>query len=87
MQTIRWFDDISAEGTAVVGGKNASLGEMIGQLQRAGIRVPDGFTTTAEAYWAFVDANDLRDRVAEQIDRLHDGRTSPTSDITCGASS
>ncbi len=47
----------------IVGGKNASLGEMMQQLQSTGVRVPDGFATTAEAYWAFLDANGLRDRI------------------------
>jgi pyruvate, water dikinase len=48
---IRWFEDLSSEDVQVVGGKNASLGEMIRSLKEEGIRVPDGFATTADAYW------------------------------------
>lgn len=70
---IRWFDTLTSDDVSEVGGKNASLGEMISKLGDAGIRVPTGFATTADAYWAFLDANDLRDHIVEQIDRLHDG--------------
>ncbi|MGY6502590.1 MAG: phosphoenolpyruvate synthase [Acidimicrobiales bacterium] len=70
---IRWFADLGSDDTPVVGGKNASLGEMVSHLADAGIRVPDGFATTADAYWDLLDENDLRDRIADQIDRLHDG--------------
>jgi pyruvate,water dikinase len=44
----------------VVGGKNASLGEMYSTLSSEGIRVPDGFATTADAFWHFIDHNELR---------------------------
>lgn len=50
-----------------VGGKNASLGEMIQHLQTVGIRVPDGFATTAQAYWHFLDKNGLREPIAEKL--------------------
>ncbi len=68
-----WYSQLSAADTGLVGGKNASLGEMISALAGRGIRVPDGFATTARAYWEFVDANGLRELIAEQIDRLHAG--------------
>ncbi len=70
---VRWFDELSAEDTPVVGGKNASLGEMVQQLSAQGIRVPIGFATTAAAYWDLIDANDLRGRIGDQIDALHAG--------------
>ena len=44
---IQWFKDLGMNDVAVVGGKNASLGEMIANLANAGISVPDGFATTA----------------------------------------
>ena len=53
----------SEEGSSEIkklGGKNASLGEMSRNMRRDGIPVPDGFGVTAQAYWAFIDANDLR---------------------------
>ena len=53
-----------------VGGKNASLGEMLSQLEAAHIRVPDGFATTAEAFRDFLDAGKLRPRIAEALDAL-----------------
>ena len=56
---------------ARVGGKNASLGEMIGTLAGAGISVPGGFATTAAAYWRFIEANALQDRIALEIGRLN----------------
>jgi pyruvate,water dikinase len=62
---IRWFEDLTGEDVAQVGGKNASLGEMIGELRAEGVRVPGGFATTAAAYRAFVDHNDLAPRLAE----------------------
>ena len=55
-----------------VGGKNASLGEMIGNLRDSGIRVPGGFATTAAAYWRYVEANGLEKPIAEQIGQLKD---------------
>ncbi|MFO7766802.1 MAG: PEP/pyruvate-binding domain-containing protein [Pelovirga sp.] len=48
--SIRWFADLNNEDVALVGGKNASLGEMIGTLKAEGIQVPDGFATTSRAY-------------------------------------
>src|SRR3954453_10337692 len=53
-----------------VGGKNASLGEMISQLGGAGIRVPSGFATTAFAFGEFLDQNKLRERIAARLERL-----------------
>jgi pyruvate,water dikinase len=55
---------------AQVGGKNASLGEMISQLGDAGIRVPGGFATTAFAYREFVAHNDLGPRIAARLEEL-----------------
>lgn len=70
---VRWLSELSASEVALVGGKNASLGEMIRRLGAARVRVPGGFATTVDAYWRFLDANGLRERIAEQIDRLHGG--------------
>ncbi len=57
-----------------VGGKNASLGEMIGHLAGQGIRVPHGFATTADAYWGFVDRSGLRERITVELADLAAGR-------------
>ncbi|MBS3803208.1 MAG: phosphoenolpyruvate synthase [Oleiphilaceae bacterium] len=55
-----------------VGGKNASLGEMIQQLEEAGVRVPGGFATTSEAYWWFLDEAGIRARLDEILSQLSD---------------
>jgi len=52
---------------AEVGGKNASLGELIGKLHKSGIRVPGGFATTADAYWHFLDASNLRAAIEQRL--------------------
>jgi len=65
---IRQFDTLGAEDIPRVGGKNASLGEMIGALKDSGIRVPDGFATTADTYWRFLDANDLLAHIQSELE-------------------
>nr|WP_258534326.1 phosphoenolpyruvate synthase [Streptomyces sp. PT12] len=70
---VRWLDSLSSDDVALVGGKNASLGEMLKHLVSRGLRVPMGFAVTARAYGDFLDANDLRGRVAERIDALRHG--------------
>ncbi|WP_374615050.1 phosphoenolpyruvate synthase [Sphingorhabdus sp.] len=54
-----WFADLRRSDTAKVGGKNASLGEMVSKLADTGVSVPDGFATTANAFREFVEANAL----------------------------
>jgi pyruvate,water dikinase len=58
-----WFEQISIKDIATVGGKNASLGEMYQNLNSQSIKVPNGFATTAEAFWDFVDHNKIRDKI------------------------
>ncbi|MDN3507064.1 MAG: phosphoenolpyruvate synthase [Simkaniaceae bacterium] len=57
------FDELGIDDVPVVGGKNASLGEMIRTLKKKGIRVPLGFATTAEGFHAFLDHNHLRPKI------------------------
>jgi pyruvate,water dikinase len=61
------FARLGIRDVGTVGGKNASLGEMIGALAQAGVRVPDGFATTAQAYRDFLAQNGLGDRIASQL--------------------
>ena len=68
-----WYADLSSGDIAKVGGKNASLGEMITRLQRAGINVPDGFATTAEAYWLFLNENRLTERIRARLTEFKNG--------------
>ena len=70
---VRWFEDLDNDDVPLVGGKNASLGEMIQTLSEAGIRVPGGFATTADAYRAVVEHNDLADLIREHMDALDSG--------------
>jgi pyruvate,water dikinase len=71
---VMWFEDLSRGDVALVGGKNSSLGEMVRQLGRKGIRVPGGFATTADAYRAYLTANDLEARIDDVITRWQDHR-------------
>ena len=64
------LDQLSMADVPRVGGKNASLGEMIGSLAGAGVQVPGGFATTAQAFWAFLDHNDLRARIQARLASL-----------------
>ncbi|MDH5216960.1 MAG: phosphoenolpyruvate synthase, partial [Gammaproteobacteria bacterium] len=60
---IKWFDQLGMDDVEIVGGKNASLGEMIQGLSAAGVRVPGGFATTAHAYRHFLAQHDLGKRI------------------------
>ena len=64
------FSELRMADVESVGGKNASLGEMLSQLTAAGLRVPDGFATTAEAFRLFLDEGGLRERIHARLDTL-----------------
>ncbi len=68
---IRWLHDVDLNQLAEVGGKNASLGEMLQQLSSEGIRVPGGFATTAAAYQHFVAHNELDKKISQQLSGLN----------------
>ncbi len=65
-----WFSQLGMNDVESVGGKNASLGEMISHLADAGVPVPDGFATTADAYRAFLAHNGLADKINAALDDL-----------------
>ncbi|MEX0372393.1 phosphoenolpyruvate synthase [Spiribacter roseus] len=65
-----WFESLGMDDVERVGGKNASLGEMISNLSGAGVQVPGGFATTAQAYWDFLDESGLRPRIEAALDGL-----------------
>ncbi len=67
---IRWFSDLGLDDLDQVGGKNASLGEMISHLADLGVRVPDGFATTADAFHRFIGDTGLAERIAGLLDDL-----------------
>lgn len=64
------FSQLRMTDVEKVGGKNASLGELLSQLTDAGIRVPDGFATTAEAFRLFLTEGGLEDRIAKRLEGL-----------------
>ncbi|OOG28598.1 phosphoenolpyruvate synthase [Thioalkalivibrio denitrificans] len=67
---VLWFDELGMKDVPRVGGKNASLGEMISGLSEAGVQVPGGFATTAEAFREFLRHDDLDKRINELLNRL-----------------
>ncbi|MFK8083689.1 MAG: phosphoenolpyruvate synthase [Granulosicoccus sp.] len=67
---IQWFKDLGMHDVPVVGGKNASLGEMIANLANAGISVPDGFATTADAFREHLQVSGLDQRINEALVNL-----------------
>jgi len=73
---VRNFEHVVRGDVASVGGKNSSLGEMIGGLKSKGVAVPPGFATTADAYWYFVDSNGIRPKMAKLIAAWQSGKAS-----------
>ncbi|MBP8803767.1 MAG: phosphoenolpyruvate synthase, partial [Pseudoxanthomonas sp.] len=69
-QNILWLHELRLADLARVGGKNSSLGEMIGHLAGLGVSVPGGFATTAEAFQAFIAHNDLHQRIYDRLATL-----------------
>lgn len=67
MNYIRWFKDLTINDIPLVGGKNASLGEMYSKLTQKGVKVPNGFALTAEAYWDFLKHHDLDKTIKAKI--------------------
>ncbi|NLC62443.1 MAG: phosphoenolpyruvate synthase, partial [Gammaproteobacteria bacterium] len=64
---ILWLQDLRLNDLAQVGGKNSSLGEMIGNLAQLGVSVPGGFATTADAFKAFIAHNNLEQRIFDRL--------------------
>ncbi len=65
------FEHLRNDDVEVVGGKNASLGEMISQLAETGVRVPGGFATTAHAFREFLKVDDLDARITARLESLN----------------
>ncbi|OAJ71613.1 phosphoenolpyruvate synthase [Methylobacillus sp. MM3] len=71
MEHVLWFEQIRLDDLPRVGGKNASLGEMYQTLTGRGVKIPNGFALTAEAYWHFIDKSNLRDRMRMLLSRVN----------------
>ncbi len=67
---IRRFAELNRHDVPLVGGKNASLGEMVSTLAPRGVQVPNGFATTAAAYWLYLDHNRLREKITDKLTAL-----------------
>ena len=70
MKNIIWFEDLRLTDIDQVGGKNASLGEMISQLTTKGINVPGGFATTSYAFRMFIEHNNLKSKIDDLLQNL-----------------
>ena len=64
---VRWFEEIKIEDVSLVGGKNASLGEMYRELAAEGVKIPNGFAITAEAYRHVVDSAGILEKLKETM--------------------
>jgi pyruvate,water dikinase len=67
---IRWFEEITIDDVPLVGGKNASLGEMYRELTDKGIKIPNGFAVTADAYWHVLKSSGALEELKRTIEGL-----------------
>jgi pyruvate,water dikinase len=67
---IVWFDQVTKKDIPLVGGKNGSLGEMYSQLTGRGVKVPNGFIFTSDAYWYFLEYNGLVKKLEQIFSKL-----------------
>jgi pyruvate,water dikinase len=77
---ILWFKEISKEDVPLVGGKNASLGEMFSKLSRKGIQVPNGFAITAEAFRYYLAYNKIDEKLREIFEKFDPKRIESLKD-------
>ncbi|HKI62162.1 MAG TPA: PEP/pyruvate-binding domain-containing protein, partial [Mariprofundaceae bacterium] len=70
MKYVRWFNEITYDDIPLVGGKNASLGEMYRELKPKGVEIPNGFAITAAAYRLMLDDSGTWDQLHKALDGL-----------------
>ena len=80
------FDHLRMQDVGRVGGKNASLGEMITQLNHLGVRVPGGFATTAGAYREFLNAGGVDERIDKLVTSVDVDTVTTVARATVGQS-
>ncbi len=68
MKYIKFFKELNNKDVPIVGGKNASIGEMFQELVSEGIKVPNGFAITSEAYWYLLDSGSIREKIIDLLD-------------------
>ncbi len=78
---IRWFSELGMKDLDQVGGKNSSLGEMVSNLAQLGVRVPDGFATTADAYRRFLHETPLGAKITELLEGLDTENTRQLTEV------
>ncbi|MCR4279995.1 MAG: phosphoenolpyruvate synthase, partial [Candidatus Komeilibacteria bacterium] len=73
-RNVLWFSELTNQDVGLVGGKNASLGEMYAKLTKYGVRIPNGFAVTAHAYRQYLDYNDMDEKIRKALRglRTHD---------------
>ena len=84
MRYIRFFDEVANRDVGLVGGKNASLGEMYVNLTGEGIKIPYGFATTSEAYRDFIRENDLEAPIRKLVDGIDYARVDTLKNAASG---
>ncbi|MDX1729482.1 MAG: PEP/pyruvate-binding domain-containing protein, partial [Pseudoalteromonas tetraodonis] len=67
---VLWYQELGMQDVPRVGGKNASLGEMISNLANAGVQVPGGFATTSDAFNEFLEQSGLNAKIHDILDTL-----------------
>ena len=72
-KNILWFSEVCSKDVPLVGGKNASLGEMYSQLTKKGINIPNGFILTADAYWYFLKENKIDTKLKDIFRKFKPG--------------
>jgi len=81
MEYIKRFSEIGYDDVAIVGGKNASLGEMYRELSQLGVQIPNGFAVTADAYRRFLEFNHLDEEIRDLLSTLDPDDTRQLSDV------
>lgn len=76
IQEVMWLEEVRRDDVGVVGGKNASLGEMIAELAPKSISIPSGFATTSNAYRRFISENNLTHEISAYLDAIETGQAS-----------
>lgn len=70
MKYIKFFKELRNKDVPLVGGKNASIGEMFQELSRMGIKVPNGFAITSDAYWYLLEHGQIKDQIVHLLDNV-----------------
>jgi len=80
MMFIHWFNEVGIEDVPIVGGKNASLGEMYRELTPKGVKIPNGFAISADAYWHVLNSSGITNKLKELMQGLDKGNVMDLSE-------